>query len=208
MSALPDSEELYEHAACGLIAFRLDGTILHANQTLLNWLGISHEDITSKKITDLLYKGGKLYYNLFVQPILQLHARVDEINFEMQTPTASFHVLFSAVTYELKNGEGSVVNGTIFKIADRKKYEAELIKEKEQVKHENQAKAEALTTIAFNQAHLIRAPLANIIGLIDLLETNQQFDGNTRQLLGLLSESAYKLDTVVRDIVDLSDQSA
>jgi sigma-B regulation protein RsbU (phosphoserine phosphatase) len=198
-------EELYEHAACGLIAFQLDGAILHANTTLLNWLGASADELKNKKFTDLLYKGGKLYYNLFVHPILQMHAEVNEISFELQTATGSFPILFSAVYHELNDGQQKIINGTIFKIADRKKYEAELMREKNQVLNDNLAKTQALTEIAFNQAHLIRAPLANIMGLIGLLEAHQELDVNLSSLLDLLSKSAHNLDAVVKDIIDLSD---
>jgi sigma-B regulation protein RsbU (phosphoserine phosphatase) len=202
MHNIVDHKQLYEQAVCGLLSFQSDGTILHANTTFLNWAGINETEVKKIKLPDLLYKGGKLYYTLFVQPLLQLHRVVNEISLDIKTPTGSIPVLFSA-NY-LTTIEGTdIINAVVFKIGDRRKYETEILKEKDQIKVENAIKTQALADIAFEQAHLIRAPLANILGLIHLLEESKETDPDS-SIIVMLKESALKLDGVIRKIIDLS----
>jgi signal transduction histidine kinase len=60
-----------------------------------------------------------------------------------------------------------------------------------------------LAKVAFDQTHLMRAPLANILGLINLLEMNKTEGEIDPLILPLLLESAKKLDTVINEIVNL-----
>src|SRR5690554_1257129 len=203
MELYTEYEEMYHHAACGLITFREDGTILNANNTLQEWMNMSKEEILSKKITDIFLKG-KLYYNLFVQPLLHLHGKVSEISFDIRTSAGSFPALFSAANYQKEEADESVINGVIFKTVDRKKFEAEILKEKDQVKKQNAVKEQALLEIAFNQSHLIRAPLANVLGLIALLEDDSELNPQNKNIISMLKLSATNLDEVVREIIGLT----
>lgn len=201
----PDIEykEMYDHAACGLVTFREDGSILNVNKTLREWLDISHEEILSKKITDL-FPRGKLYYNLFVQPILHLHGEVSEISFDIQTSGGNFPALFSATKFQKRDNDEYVINGVIFKTVDRKKFEAEIQREKDQIKKQNSIKEQALLDIAFNQSHLIRAPLANVLGLITLLEEDLESNPENKHIISMLKRSAVDLDKVVGEIIGLT----
>ncbi|WP_207432088.1 two-component regulator propeller domain-containing protein [Sabulibacter ruber] len=62
-----------------------------------------------------------------------------------------------------------------------------------------------LREIAWIQSHVVRAPLARILGLINLLEGNhsQKFDQQT--LYGYIKTSGVELDTIIRDIVQKAE---
>lgn len=77
------------------------------------------------------------------------------------------------------------------------------VTEKEEVKHDNRHKSMVLAKVAFDQTHLIRAPLANILGLINLLEMNKTEGEIDPLILPLLLQSAKKLDIVINEIVNL-----
>ncbi|MDN3583428.1 PAS domain-containing protein [Mucilaginibacter flavus] len=62
-----------------------------------------------------------------------------------------------------------------------------------------------LSDIGFMQSHLVRKPLANIIGLSKLISEELK-DEKTGQLCAMLLESADELDQVVRDISDKTDE--
>lgn len=201
-----DLENLYNNAACGLVTFKLNGSIIHANNTLLKWLGYTQNELKDTPFPNLLFKGGKMYYNLFILPLLQMQTEVKEISFDIQTNTGSLPILFSAVSFQANSGD-SIINAAIFKISDRKKFEAELLREKNLVEQEIEKKNSALEEVAFNQSHLIRAPLANVMGLIDLLDDEPALDDHHQAMLKLLKESAFKLDKVIKSIVfDASDK--
>lgn len=133
LNELLSPEVLYQQSPCGYITFLADGTIIQVNNTLLNWLGLSEEDvINKKKVTDLLNKGGEFYYRMIVSPLLNLQGFVNEINFEICSGDKSFPCLFSANAIGWEAGQPlQVVNATVFNITDRKKYEAELLRSKQ-----------------------------------------------------------------------------
>lgn len=60
---------------------------------------------------------------------------------------------------------------------------------------------EMFMKIAFDQSHMIRKPLANIIGLVSLLNDMPVTD-EVKQLINLLDTSATELDTHVKDVVN------
>ncbi|WP_291040296.1 PAS domain-containing protein [Dyadobacter sp. 50-39] len=57
-----------------------------------------------------------------------------------------------------------------------------------------------LQEIAWMQSHVIRAPLARLMGLIDLIQNYQHSDVERHELLGHVLTSAYALDNIIRDI--------
>lgn len=59
----------------------------------------------------------------------------------------------------------------------------------------------ALKEISWTQSHVVRAPLANILGLIYLLKENSKSELRDEELIKLIGESAEKLDMVIREIV-------
>jgi len=72
---------------------------------------------------------------------------------------------------------------------------------------EIEKKTGMLSTIAFQQSHLIRAPLTNIMALTAILEKHTG-DAQLLSLCRMIRESAGKLDSTVRSIVDSTDQRA
>jgi PAS domain S-box-containing protein len=63
-----------------------------------------------------------------------------------------------------------------------------------------------LKEIVWGQTHLVRAPLARILGLVQLLNHPEPEDGNIdeRQLITYLYASAKELDKVIKGIIDKS----
>lgn len=58
--------------------------------------------------------------------------------------------------------------------------------------------------IAWTQSHVVRAPVARLIGLVHLLENEQLQDDDMSLLLSAIRESTLEIDTIIRDIVDKS----
>lgn len=63
-----------------------------------------------------------------------------------------------------------------------------------------------LQEIAWMQSHLVRAPLARIMGLADLIQNVLKSDMETSELLTAISQSATELDNVLRPIIDKAEQ--
>lgn len=64
-----------------------------------------------------------------------------------------------------------------------------------------EAQNERLKEIAWTQSHMVRAPLANIIGLIEILTDRMDNDLPNKELIDHLSKSAIELDSTIRAII-------
>lgn len=196
-----DFDALYNLVPCGLLVFKIDGSIVHCNETLLDWMLVQKEELVNSRFPNLLDNGGRLYYQLFVQPLLRMHKVVKEISFQIETPRASFSCLFSAAVAAVNDNDEMLVHAAVFKVVDRKKYENELLTKKAKADEEKQRSSEALRIIAFAQSHLVRAPLANILGLVDLIN-QMDMDEEMKHLNTMLQKSARNLDAQIKNIVN------
>ncbi len=62
-------------------------------------------------------------------------------------------------------------------------------------------KNEQLKTIAFQQSHLVRRPLANILGIAHIL-SKMEVDAGIYNLIDMMIQSAEELDAVIKNIVN------
>ena len=143
-SAAMDPERLYNQAPCGYITFLPDGRIIRVNDTLVNWLGYSSDELLNDmKFGDLLSKGGQIHYEMFFRPMLKVSGSVKELSYELQTRGgAVIHVLFGAVGIKDEQGGLLAVNAILTDNRDRKRYEQDLLQarkraevEKKRLKH-------------------------------------------------------------------------
>jgi light-regulated signal transduction histidine kinase (bacteriophytochrome) len=65
----------------------------------------------------------------------------------------------------------------------------------------------ALREISWLQSHIVRAPLANLLGLITLLRDSQEKGIYDSNLINYIYESTEKLDQVIHDIVEKSNET-
>jgi PAS domain S-box-containing protein len=127
-----DLNALYEDAPCGYVSFTPDGTIIKINRTLLSWLNQeSSRLVGQQRFTDLITKGGRLYYEMFYYPLLKLQSKVNEINFDfLRDDQSTFPALVNSSVVRDKNGNVLAFNATVFDITDRKLYENALLEAK------------------------------------------------------------------------------
>jgi PAS domain S-box-containing protein len=64
---------------------------------------------------------------------------------------------------------------------------------------------EKLKEISWIQSHVVRAPLARIMGLIDIIKNYGIDDNDNKNLLSLLITSAEELDVIIKDITKKSE---
>lgn len=166
---LKSTEFLYENSPCGHLSFYPGEPVIKINQTLLDWIGLSREEVVGqKKFNELITVGGKLYYQMVVLPLLNRQGFVNEINFDIQVKNGMpFPCLFNAARLEGDDGKAIAVHATILKITDRKKYESELLKSK-QIAEEEIKRFESLSNII---PEIIWTALAN--GMVNF--TNKRF---------------------------------
>ena len=65
-----------------------------------------------------------------------------------------------------------------------------------------EAQNEKLKEISWLQSHVIRTPLARIMGIIPLLNDNDHISKDSKELFTYLRSSALELDKVIREITE------
>jgi PAS domain S-box-containing protein len=194
-------EELYEHASCGYLTFSDRGTILKLNQTLLNWLGYERSDIAGRKtFQDLLTFGSKVFLQTHIHPLVNMQGFANEIYFDLVAQDKSrIPALTSILRRSNQDGSSHVYKVTLFNISDRKSYERELIKERDNAQRAAAAKAEFLSMMS----HEIRTPMNAVIGIANLLEATT-LNVQQTEYLDLLKSSAESLMDLLNSILDFS----
>lgn len=97
------------------------------------------------------------------------------------------------------------VYGSVQDIDDRKTAEALVVTEKLKYIQSIETQNAKLKEISWMQSHIIRAPLARIMGLIQLMDDSSRNIDETKEIMEYISLSARELDTVINDITDIID---
>jgi phosphoserine phosphatase RsbU/P len=129
-----NAEDLYENAPCGYLSTLLDGRIAKINKTLLNWLGYSRDELVGRRsFSDLLNVGGKLYYETHLAPLLSMQGEVGGVALELQAADGTrLPVLVTSAVKTDDAGEPILIRTTIFDARDRRAYERELLRAREE----------------------------------------------------------------------------
>jgi sigma-B regulation protein RsbU (phosphoserine phosphatase) len=162
---LEDSvEDLYEHAPCGYLSTLLDGTIAKINRTLLDWLGYDHGDLVGRRtFSDLLTVGGRLHHETHFGPLLHLQGEVSGVALELKATDGSrLPVLVTSTVKSGGDGRPLLIRTTVFDARDRRAYETELLRARQQADREREELTRLNVTL---QQTLLPPTLVNVPGL-------------------------------------------
>ncbi|MBS1522092.1 MAG: PAS domain-containing protein [Bacteroidetes bacterium] len=71
-----------------------------------------------------------------------------------------------------------------------------------ELQDELKAKVDQLKVVSYKNSHLLRSPVASIIGLVDMVEEHGITSEHNRQILSYLKDAIMKLDEVIHQIND------
>jgi phosphoserine phosphatase RsbU/P len=162
---LEDSaEDLYENAPCGYLSTRLDGQIAKINTTLLTWLGYTRDELVGHRyFSDLLTVGGRLYHETHFAPLLAMQGEVGGVALELKTADGTrLPVLVNSVVRTGADGEPLVIRTTVVEARDRRAYERELLRARQEAELEGERLQLLVTTL---QRSLLPPALPAVPGL-------------------------------------------
>ncbi|SOE79717.1 sigma-B regulation protein RsbU (phosphoserine phosphatase) [Streptomyces sp. OV198] len=159
-----NAEDLYESAPCGYLSTLLDGTIAKINTTLLNWLGHQRGDLVGRRtFSDLLTVGGRLYHETHFAPLLRMQGEVSGIALELKTADGSrLPVLVTSTVKTGSDGQPLLIRTTVFDARDRRAYETELLRARQEAEREREELKRLNATL---QRTLLPPTLVNVPGL-------------------------------------------
>ena len=164
-SLLEDSaEDLYENAPCGYLSTLLDGQIAKINTTLLTWLGYRRDQLVGRRyFSDLLTVGGRIYYETHLAPLLSMQGEVRGVALDLQAADgARLPVLITSVVKTDASGEPILVRTTVFDARDRRAYERELLRARQEADGERARLQQLVATL---QQSLLPPALPVVPGL-------------------------------------------
>lgn len=146
LAAIEDTaEDLYEEAPCGYLSTTPGGTIVRANATFLRWTGYERHDLVARRrVQDLLAPGAKIYHETHYAPMLRMQGFVREIAVEfVRADGTRLPALMNSTIRTDERGEPVAVRTTIFDATERRRYEQQLLTERNRAR-DSEARAQLL----------------------------------------------------------------
>jgi sigma-B regulation protein RsbU (phosphoserine phosphatase) len=159
-----DLAELYENAPCGHVSTLPDGRIAKINNTLLGRLGHRREELTGRRrFADLLAVGDRIYYETHLAPLLHMQGHISGIALELRAADGStLPVLLTSRVKPGADGRPALIRHTVFDAADRRSYERELLRARQDAEQEQKRLRQLVSGL---QASLLPAALPSPPGL-------------------------------------------
>ncbi len=130
-----DLQDLYENAPCGYLSLRADGRIVKANQTFCRWTGYAPAELIGKRLHDFLNIAGRIFYETHFAPLLRMQGFFNEVALDLvRKDGGTFPALVNATERTDAEGKPQFIRLTVFNASDRRRYERELLKARDELK--------------------------------------------------------------------------
>jgi phosphoserine phosphatase RsbU/P len=128
------AEALFEEAPCGYLATTPDGTIVRVNRTFEDLAGRTRDELVGRRrFQELLSPGGRIYHETHCAPLLRMQGAIREIALEIVRADGSRRpVLVNSVMRYDDDGRPAGVRTMVLEAVDRRRYEEELLRAREQ----------------------------------------------------------------------------
>ncbi len=199
-SLLIDSEkrysELFQQSPLPKLVFDLEKLrFLNVNEAAINQYGYSREEFLQISVEHLIPK----------ENISQFNEMLNELKQNSGT-TAHY-----TIVHKKKNGEKISVDFWSNPVLYEGKYAriavAKDITENLNYIKEIEKQNEKFREISWMQSHVVRAPLARLMGLISVIDMAEELPAETKKIMDYILQSAHELDDVIRDITLKTDCS-
>ncbi|HSL78008.1 MAG TPA: SpoIIE family protein phosphatase [Candidatus Limnocylindrales bacterium] len=133
--AFDELTELYEDSPTGAISSLVDGTIVRVNRTILRWLGYARHEFLGRSLAEVLAPGDRIYYETHYAPLLQMQGEVRGVAVSLlRADGVRLPCMISSVLRPPAGDRPAVVWTTVFDATDRRKYEQELLRAREEAR--------------------------------------------------------------------------
>jgi PAS domain S-box-containing protein len=196
--------ELYDQAPCGYHSSNAEGTIIEINQTFLDWLGYSYEEVVGKiNVFDLLDEDIRDKFRSRRNENVK-KGSMHELYFDMiRKDGTRFSVLLSGTAVFDEHGNFKYTLAASFDYSHRNKLEEELIAINETATIARISQEHFLA----NMSHEIRTPMNAIIGFTGILEKTE-LNARQKHYVNSIQTASETLMSILNDILDFSKMEA
>jgi sigma-B regulation protein RsbU (phosphoserine phosphatase) len=224
-----DLEDLYQNAPCGYLSLGADGRIVKANQTFCRWTGFAQDELIGKRLHDLLNVAGRIFFETHFAPLLRMQGFFNEVALDLvKKDGEAFPVLVNATERTSDEGKPRFIRLTVFNATDRRRYERELLKARDELKaltatlekRVAQVVAEKLrsdTALGSEReeaelreqfiavlGHDLRNPLASISAGTRLLVQRSNLDGPAEAIVLTMQKSVVRMAALIDNVLDFA----
>ena len=149
-----DKQALFDHAACGLIVTRDDGTFVLVNHTFCAWIGCDAASLVGRRrLQDLLTMGARIFHQTHWSPLLQIQGSIGEVKLDLLHRDG--HVIPMIMNAVRRTSDGVVRHEiAVFVAEDRSRYERELLAARKRAEELLRKEREAQQALAAVQVEL------------------------------------------------------
>lgn len=123
-----DLEDLYENAPCGYVSLDSYARVVKVNTTICTWLGRPAKELLGRPFHELLSVPSRMFFETHFAPLLRMQGFFHEVAVDLvANADARLPVLANAM--ERRDAQGNLLftRITVFKAAERRRYERELV---------------------------------------------------------------------------------
>ncbi|MBK9601879.1 MAG: PAS domain S-box protein [Anaerolineales bacterium] len=203
-------QDLYDNAPNGYHSLDPNGAVVLINQTELNWLGYTREEILEKKMfRELLTPASQLIFD-GIFPRFKTTGTISDLTIELIRKDGSIlPVLLNASAIYDEYGNFTMSRSITTDITEHVRIENALRESRDELNSANIALEKAARLkdeFLASMSHELRTPLTGVLGLSEALQLKAYGELNDRQLKTIKSieDSGRHLLVLINDILDLS----
>jgi PAS domain S-box-containing protein len=177
-----------------------EGRYLGCNEIFSDFVGLKKEEIQ-----------GKTVYDLWPDEVAEMYDKKDnELLKSRQYQIYEYVVrnkngelkpcIFAKDVFYNSEGEPCGIVGAFLDISERKRFEEELKKAKEQAEENDRLKSAFLA----NMSHEIRTPMNGILGFTSLLKNPLMSGSNQNEYIEIIEQSGQRMLNIINDLINIS----
>lgn len=192
-------KSLFEENVAGIFLTKMNGEFVRWNQAFEDIFGYKSSEFKQLN-AEVLYED-KAFRKKYIKELKANKGTL--LNYILPTVNKKGKSILLNANISLININGDeFLQGTVFDITDKKKIEDEMVGINKELTLKNQD----LLEFNYMISHNVRSPLSNIIGLISLLEMDQEIKDHVGyDLFSEIKNSAKRLDETLHDLNSILD---
>lgn len=188
--------DIYDNAPCGYHSLDASGRFIEINNTWLQWLRYSREEVVNKMYFEEILdeENKKIFREKFEE--FKRNGKVTDVSFQvLRKDGTTFMILLNAVALYDDDGKFVKSRSTALDYTEQRKS----LEKIEQLNKE-------LESFSYSVSHDLRAPLRSIDGYTQILleDYAQKLDDEGKRVLNVVVNNARRMAQLIDDLLDFS----